>query len=138
MGDLGSEGCRQEPEALIHGIIPVQTLIRACPKDMLVVHIKAPDKIIPDAVTVLRIVAEDLKGIAVEPVQTILGPKPKEPFVVLHAAKHGVIGEPLLYLVVAEIIGLSRGAHGEEEQYGKYQSFINQSDRVGLRRTANT
>ena len=101
---------------------------------MLIVHIEAPYEIIADAVAVFGIVAEDLEGVAVEPVQAVLGPEPKETLVVLYAAKHSIVGEALFYLIVPEIIGLPRGVHGEEDQYGKYQSFINQSDRIGFNR----
>ena len=132
IGDLRPYGSRQEPEAFIHGVISIQTFVRPRPEPVLVVHIKTADKIIPDAVAVLRVIAEDFEGVAVEPVQSVLGAKPKETLIVLHTAKHGVIGKSLLYLVVPEIVGLTGRDRGEKKENGKYETIMDQSDRVGF------
>jgi hypothetical protein len=99
---------------------------------MVVVHIKAADKIIADARLVLGVVPEYFESVAVEPVQSVLGAKPEEAFAILQAAEHGIIGEPVLYLVVPEIVGLAGCPRREEEEDGKYKTIINQSDRVGF------
>jgi hypothetical protein len=99
---------------------------------MVVVHIKTADKIIADARLVLGVIPEYFESVAVEPVQSVLRAKPEETFAVLQAAEHGVVGEPILYLVVPEIVGLTGCSRREEEEDGKYKTIMNQSDRVGF------
>jgi len=95
---------------------------------MIVIHIETADKIIADAGRILRIVPEHFKGISVEPVESIFCPKPKEPFAILYTAEHCIVGEPILYLVVPEIVGLTHGAQEGEKENGKYKTLINQLD----------
>ena len=130
--DLLQEGSGKQGEAFIVLIIPVQPFVRTRPKDMVVVHIKTMDEIIADAGAILRVVAEHLKGISVKTVQPILCAKPKKPLIVLNAGKHRVVRQPIFYLVVSEVIGLTRRTCGEEKQNGKDETVMNQLDRVGF------
>jgi hypothetical protein len=99
---------------------------------MVVVHIKAADEIIADARLVLGVVPEYFESVAVEPVQPVLRAKPEKSFAVLQAAEHSIVGEPVLYLVVPEIIRLTGCSRREEEEDGKYKTIMDQSDRVGF------
>jgi hypothetical protein len=88
------------------------------------------DEIIADAGRILGIIPEHFKGITVEPVQPILCTEPKKTFAVLHAGEHGVIGKAILHLVVPEIVRLTGRTRGEEKEEGKYETVMDQSDRV--------
>jgi len=113
-GDLRGKWGGQEAETFIGLIIFIQPLVRTCPKDMVVVHIQAADEIIADACLVLGVIPEYFERVAVEPVQPVLCAKPEEAFAILQAAEHGIIGEPVLYLVVPEIGGLAGCPRSEE------------------------
>jgi hypothetical protein len=59
-----------------------------------------------------------LKEIAVEPVQAVPGAEPHKAILVLHAAQDAVIRQAILYLVMPEIIRLSKDFPGIKAEYG--------------------
>src|SRR6201999_973567 len=101
---LQQERRRQQSKAFIVLIISIKPLVRTRPKDMVIIHIKTVDEIVADAGTVFRIVAKHLEGISVEPIQSILRAEPKESLIVLYTRKHRIVRQPVLYLVVPEVI----------------------------------
>ena len=52
---------------------------------------------------------EDLKRNTIKAVNPVLGAQPEEAFAVLYAAVDCIIGKPILYLVVPEIVALCTG-----------------------------
>jgi hypothetical protein len=59
-------------------------------------------------VCVAAIVAQLAEVITVEAVETVLGPEPHEPLVVLHDGVHGLLGEAFLETVTLDAEGWSR------------------------------
>lgn len=60
------------------------------------------DKIITDAGGVFGDVAKDFECVAVKPVQPVFCAKPEKAFIILYAAKDGIVGEPVLHLVMTK------------------------------------
>ena len=73
------------------------------------------NKIAADASAFIRVISEYFKSITVEPVKTILGAKPQEPFLVLYAADHCIVGKAVLDLVMTEIIRLPGHIKGQKQ-----------------------
>ena len=99
---------------------------------MVVIRIEAANKVIAEAGAVFGVVPEYFESITIKPVQSIFCTKPEKSLAVLQTAKHGIIREPVLHLVVTKIIRLAGGAGRKEKQNGKYKTIMDQSDRIGF------
>ena len=80
------------------------------------------DEIAANAARIVGVAAEYFKGITVKAVEAILGAKPEKAFFILQAADNGIVGKPVFYLEMPEIIELPAAAMGGKQQEGKYES----------------
>ena len=78
------------------------------------------DEVAANAARIVGVAAEYFKGITVKAVEPILGAKPEKPLFILQAADNGIVGKPVFYLEMPEIIELAAAVMGRQQQEGEY------------------
>jgi len=78
------------------------------------------DEIAANATGIIRVTAEYFKRIAVKAVEPVLGAKPEKAFFILQAADDGIVGQPVFYLEMPEIIELAAAGMDGKQQEDKY------------------
>ena len=91
------------------------------------------NKIIADAARLIRVGAEYFKRVTIKAVKAVFGAKPNESFFVLQAADDRVVGKPVLYLVMPEIIRLPNRYNLHEQTQKKEPEEFCFSQVVGIR-----
>jgi hypothetical protein len=81
-------------------------------------------QVISQTAWAISIVAIGFKLVTIKAVQSILCTEPHKPIFVLRTTKNGVIGQAVLYLIMAKVIGLCRTiGNSKTEQQEQYRSF---------------
>lgn len=78
------------------------------------------DEIAANAARIVGVAAEYFKGITVKAVEPVLGAKPEKAFFILQAADNRIVGQPVFYLEMPEIIELAAAVMGGKQQEGEY------------------
>src|ERR1700694_6022240 len=81
------------------------------------VDVQVADVVVADGGAVVLIVAEDLERGAVEAVKAVFGTEPHKSLAVLRAAHHGIVRQPVLHLVMPEIIVVLGLGHKRQEEW---------------------
>lgn len=91
------------------------------------------NEIAADAATVIRVIPEYFKRIAIKPVQPILGAEPQKSFLILYRTYYCIVRQAVLHLVMPEIPGLPGSRQAEEQAVGKYDDPVFQSKRINVK-----
>lgn len=115
VANLARFNCFKNGESFFYRIIDINTLSGAYPKTLFFIFVEAEDGIAAQTGGISRIVAKNLKGSAVEAVQTVAAPQPNESFPVLNNTCDGVAGKAMTYAIAFKIVGLGlRGSRDQE------------------------